>query len=104
MVADPDRRGGLRMVFTLDPVTYVGEPGPVAEGDAWDKAGYARFLRFGAYLTPGDVDRLAEGGLFFEAAAPDQYDCGEFWAFYEQMVAEWEPGDEERLWGAGTCP
>ncbi|GJD58080.1 hypothetical protein [Methylobacterium dankookense] len=104
VVADPDRRGGLRMVFTLDPVTYVGEPGPTAGGDAWDKAGYARFLRFGAYPTPGDIDRLAEGGLFFEAAAPDRYDCGEFRSFYEQVVAEWEPGDEDRLWGRRHLP
>ncbi|TFZ59770.1 hypothetical protein E4V01_07415 [Methylorubrum sp. Q1] len=104
VIADPDRRGGLRMVFTLDPVTYVGEPGLTAEGDAWDKAGYARFLRFGAYPTPGDIDRLGEGGLFFEATAPDRYDCGEFRAFYERVVAEWEPGDEDRLWSRRYLP
>lgn len=104
VVADPDRRGGLRMVFTLDPVTYVGEPGPAAAGDAWDTVGYARFLRFGAHPTPGDVDRLAEGDVFFEAAAPDRYECEEFRAFHARVLAEWEPGDEELLWSRRHLP
>lgn len=98
VVADPDRRGGLRMVFTLDPVTYVGEPGPAADGDVWDRAGYARFLRFGAYPTPGNVDCLSEGGLYFETGSPDRYECEEFRTYYTGVVADREPGDDEPLW------
>ncbi|KQP42575.1 hypothetical protein ASF49_01640 [Methylobacterium sp. Leaf104] len=98
VVADPDRRGSLRMVFTLDPVTYVGEPGPPAAGKDWDKAGYSRFLRFGAYPTPADVDRLADGGYHFEAGMPERYECEDFRTFYAQVVADDDPGDHERLW------
>lgn len=98
VVADPDRRGGLRMVFTLDPATYVGEPGAAADGDAWDTVGYTRFLRLGAYPTPGDLNCLSDGGLYFEAGPPERFHCEEFRASHGQVVAGREPGDDDPIW------
>lgn len=98
VVPDPDRRGGLRMVFTLDPVTYVGEPGEAATGEHWASAGYDRFLRVAGYPNPGERERLGKDDYWFEAASPHRYECEEFRAFYGRLLAEMEPGDEERLW------
>lgn len=98
VVPDPDRRGGLRMVFTLDPVTYVGEPGDGATGEHWNTVGYDRFLRVSGYPNPGEQERLGKDDYWFEAASPDRYECEEFRAYYGRLLAEMEPGDEERLW------
>lgn len=81
----------------LGPATYVGETAQAAEGNAWDKAGCTRFLRFGAPI-PGDMDRLPEGSLHFGAAATDRHDREEFRALYESVIPEWARGDGERLW------
>lgn len=99
MVPDPDRRGGLRTVFTLDPVTYVGEPGKAATEEHWASAGYDRFLRVSAYPIPGDLARLGrDGEYWFEASRPDSYHCEEFRDYYGRLMAEMEPGEEERCW------
>lgn len=104
VVADPDGRGGLRMVFTLDPVTYVGEPGEGADGEHWHTLGYRRFLRIASYPNPGDHARLGEDGHWFTPSDPDSYECAEFRSFYGRLLVEMEPGDEERLWSRRLLP
>ncbi|MEE7462085.1 hypothetical protein MFUR16E_12675 [Methylobacterium fujisawaense] len=90
-------------MFTLDPATYVGEPGPAADGEEWDDAGYKWFLRFGACPFPGKVDRVSEGGLCFEADSPDRYDCEGHRSYCADVLAAWEPGTRSASGSAGTC-
>ncbi|KQQ14597.1 protein of unknown function [Methylorubrum extorquens] len=44
------------------------------------------------------MNGLSDGGLYFKAASPKRFDCEDFRAFYDGLVANREPGDDDPLW------
>ncbi|MGU3557964.1 hypothetical protein [Methylobacterium radiotolerans] len=95
---DRDRRGGLRVVFTLDPVTYVGLPVEERNGPTWMQRGYSKTLECAGIPIPGRRERVGDGIHWFTTQQPDRYLCREFETFVDRVYDDEHGWDEEQLW------
>lgn len=101
---DRDRRGGLRMVFTLDPVTYVGLPAEEGDGRSWMHRGYSKTLESPGIPVPGRRERAGDGTHWFATAWPEGYLCPEYETFVDEVYNDDHGWDEERLWSRRWLP
>lgn len=84
----PGGQGRLEMAFTLDPVTYVSEPGGVSEkpgGLLWATFGHGMFLELARYPELGRREPLDEHGHWLEASDV-RYDCPRFEALHRRVL------------------
>ena len=104
IVPDEERRGGLRMVFTLDPVTYVGLPIESGNDASWMTRVYSKTLVHNAIPIPGRPARAGDDGHWFETLWPERYLCPEFEAFVGRVYNDDQGWDEEQLWSRRWLP
>lgn len=93
----PGGQGHLEMVFTLDPVTYLGEPGGMSDkpgGLIWAGLGEGAFLATPRYPDPGVRGWLHDEGYWWEVAAMGRYDCPRFEALHRRLLDSEHPHDE----------
>lgn len=97
IVPDRERRGGLRMVFTLDPVTYVGLPEWDKGAEDWRSRGFARKLVQPGIPVPGRHMRIVDDEHWFLASPPTSVICPEHGAFVEKSLCEESGYEDEAL-------
>ncbi|WP_018045487.1 hypothetical protein [Methylobacterium sp. 88A] len=96
-VVEPGGRA-LRMVFTMDPATYVGEPQEQSVEASWASLGYGCFLPYTGYPEPDRTEALGETGYWFRAAHPHGFECPDFETHYRKALDRMAPGHDEGLW------
>ncbi|QRM36042.1 hypothetical protein [Microvirga sp. VF16] len=97
-------RRGLRMVFTLDPVSYVGQPIGGEDDPHWMTRGYSKLMSVRGIPIPGRPQRVGDEGQWFSVHWPLDYKCTEFEEFVDQVYDDERGWDEAALWTRRWLP